>query len=266
MSGTPPDDLTPPGPPVEDPGPELVRSTGSPSPYAVPPPARAPFAAPPASSDNGIGWTAVGLAWVLCIPCLPPAGVVLAVIALARKRFRPRWVAVVALLVGLAGTALQVVAIASPDFWDGFQDGVDSTSEEDDDGEDDNTIQVATAKLRTGDCFDDPRLRDLDPDGTTRTAAVAVHPCRERHDYEVYATFPVRSKDFPGQAELDVLAHRCLTAFRKFVGTPYGESVFEFFYYNPTRQSWRLIGDRKVTCIIGHPKRQVQGSLDGVKR
>jgi len=244
------------------------------NPYAAPPVSGSyPTPGGPARSDNGIGWTAVGLSWVLCVPFLPLAGAVLAVIALARKRFRPRWVVVVALLVALTGTALQIAVVANPDFRDAFSDGFDEGSDADDaddaDDRDVNGIGVTTAKLRTGDCLDDPALRDLKADETeesTTSFMVTVHPCHEPHDFEVFAAFPIHAKDFPGQTGIERVVQRCFPAFRGFVGTSYGRSDFEVYYYGPTQQSWRLIQDKKITCLVGHPKRQVRGTLEDAER
>lgn len=218
----------------------------------------------PVATDNGLGWTAVGLAVAICVPCLPLAGVVIAVVALARNRFRPRWLAVLALLIGVAGTAAQVAVLANADFQDGVHDALDE-SQDDDSRKPGDPLEVLTAKLRRGDCFDDPNLRHLDADGTT-TLTVTVLPCREKHDYEAYALFPVPGKSFPGQAGVDKVVRRCFPAFRQFVGQSYGESVYEIYYYGPTKQSWRMIGDKTVTCVAGHPKRQVRGTLEGAQR
>ena len=135
MDGSGSDDLTPPGPAADPETPQrtggmsvdewidLRATTTSTNAYAGAPP-RQP---PPPPTDKGLGWTAFGLSVPFCFPFLPLVGLVLAIITLARRRFRPRWVAVVAILAGLAGTAGQVVLVTNDDFWAGVRDGMDDS-------------------------------------------------------------------------------------------------------------------------------------------
>lgn len=275
MNDTPEDGLTPPGPAPEG----DQRRTGGmsvdewlatqgrtprPSPsFASPAPV-----AQPARTDAGLGWTALGLSIPLCIPCLPLAGLVLAIITLARKRFRPRWVAVVALLLGLAGTGLQVAVVADPDFWDGIQDSLNDSLE--DEAEDarrsGEPTEISSLKLRTGDCFDDPIVKGAIGPGAGETSTVTLIPCDQKHDLEVVATFRVPGKDFPGQDAFGEHVRKCFPAFRRYVGKSYGDSSLEIFYYSPTQQSWSLLDDRTITCLAGYPKRKLSESVKGSKR
>lgn len=260
-------DLTPPGPPQD----------GAPPPPPPPPPgfaARNPYAPVPppstgrAQGDSALGWTAFGLAVVCCIPVLPLAAAVLAIITLVRGRFRPRWLAVVTLVLGLVGTGLQFALVASDGFWEGFRDGInDSLEEEAQDARDSGEpTEIVPAKLENGDCFNSPDLKSAGVDEEVYTDTVTLLPCADRHDLEVYATYEMPEGDYPGQAAVDREARRCFPAFQDFVGVPYGSSELEVFYYFPTSRSWNLLGDRTVTCAVGHPKHPVRGSLEGSKR
>lgn len=261
MSG--PGDLVPPGghgPTPPEPGPP---PPGLPLPsYGMP--GLAP--APPAGSDKGLGWTGFGLALAFCVPCLPIVGIVIAIITLARRRFRPRWVAVVALLLGIGSTALQAAAV--PELIDGLRDGINDSIERDTDdarraGE---PREVSVLKLEAGDCINSPALKGIEGDETVMTETVTLLPCKDKHDLEVYAVLPLRAGDYPGQTAIDRRAGACFPAFRRFVGKPYAQSRFEVFYTFPTKQSWDLLGDRNVTCLAGHPKQKVAGTLKNRRR
>lgn len=264
--------LTPPGPPQPtEPGVE---------PPAPPPPAphgwgAPPYAGPPApspSQDTGLGWTAFGLGVTFCVPCLPLVGAVLAIVTLARRRFQPRWLAVLTLVVGIGATALQVAAI--PPFLDGFREGMKESAEQDaadpdaDPPEPTDPAQVSVQSLKVGNCFDSQQLTGVeaqDEEETLITDTVTLVPCTRKHDLEVYASFAVPGKDFPGQTVIDRRAAKCYGAFEKFVGTAYDDSVFEFIYTYPTRSSWR-IGSHEVRCAVGHPDHKVTGTLRDRRR
>ncbi|TNM42763.1 DUF2029 domain-containing protein [Nocardioides albidus] len=225
-----------------------------------PPPTRAP------ETDKGLGWTGVGMALTVCVPLLPLAGAVIAIVTLARRRFRPRWAAVAALIVGVGATILQVAAV--PSVVDGLREGVNDSIEEDterarDSGE---PREVSVLKLQTGDCFDSAVLRGLSGAEEVETQTVTLLPCERKHDLEVYRIFEMSGDDFPGQAAIDRQAQRCIKAFERFVGKPYGTSRFEVYYTYPKERSWQLLGDRNVTCLAGHPRKKVAGTLEGRRR
>lgn len=244
----------PPPPPPGDPLPY----------YGAPPPTYG--GPPPPGNDKGLGWTGFALALVVCVPCLPIVGLVIAVIALARRRFRPRWVAALTVVLGLAVTGLQVAMV--PTILDGIKDGMNdsldaSTDEARRSGE---PTEVPTLKLRVGDCFNDPSVRQAGPDEQVESGMVTLLPCSRKHDLEIYATVRVPDGDFPGQAAIDERTRDCIKRFRKFVGLPYPESRFEVYYYFPTKQSWRLFDDHAIQCAVGHPERRVTGTLRDKKR
>lgn len=221
----------------------------------------------PASSDKGLGWTGLGLALALCVPCLPLAGVVIAIITLARRRFQPRWAAVLALVLGVGATVLQVAMV--PSALEGVREGANESLERDTDRarESGEARRVSILKLQVGDCFSSPGMRGLtETDEQIETETVTLIPCESAHDLEVYRAFELVDGDFPGQRKIDKLAERCLEVFDEFIGKPYGSSRFEVYYLFPTARSWRLLDDHTVSCLVGHPRKQVSGSLKNRRR
>ncbi|WP_183096070.1 septum formation family protein [Nocardioides stalactiti] len=293
MNDTPPGGLTPPGPPLEpepsQPAPPAPPVTGglSVDDWIAEQAARPPQPAPPnygaahgtsygqyatttsaAGTDAGLGWTAFGLALVVCIPLLPLVGGVLGVIALARQRFRPRWPAVAAVVIGLLGSAGQVALVTNDDFQDGLRDGVNESLEADteDARRSGDPTEVNPFKLRRGDCVDDPASVNLEGDEVTVRATVTLLPCKEPHDLEVFKVFQLPEGDFPGQKAIDRATARCFPAFTEFVGVGYAQSELEIYFYFPTKRSWDLIGDRAISCLAGLPDKKVRGSLEDTER
>ena len=112
--------------------------------------------------------------------------------------------------------------------------------------------------LAVGDCFDQP-------DATVVTD-VAVVPCVEPHDNEVYAAFELPEGDFPGEDDLAELATAgCLERFEEWAGTGYAQSRLVSQHLTPTREGWERADDREVVCFVqdedGEP---LVGSLEGV--
>jgi hypothetical protein len=214
---------------------------------------------------RALGWTGFGMCVAFCVPVIPLIGAILLIAGLVRG-FRPRWVGVVGLVIGLGSTALQVAVVTSDSFWDGFRDGLNNSIEDQTDQarESGEATEIPPFKLREGDCINDAAVKTTSDQ--VETQSVVLLPCDEPHDIEVYALFEVPGDDYPGQAAIDRVARKCFPAFRDFVGTAYADSVFEIYYYFPTSRSWRFLDDRTVTCGAGNPKKRVTGSLAGAKR
>jgi hypothetical protein len=99
-------------------------------------------------------------------------------------------------------------------------------------------------ELAVGDC-----LSSLD-DGV-EVMSVPLVPCAEPHDGEVYDSFTLPEGDFPGDEDVATAADTgCTDRFEGFVGVPYEDSVLEIYFFSPTRRSWSLSNDRRVTCVI----------------
>lgn len=260
-------DLTPPGPPAggRDEPTHSFPSSAPPPMFGAPP-------APPtqsAGTDLGLAWTSFGVSLAWCVPLVPLVGAVLGIVALVRRRLPKRWIAVAALVLGLLGTGLQVVAAASwDDFREGLQSGMQDAADRDaqearDTGE---PSEVSPISLTEGDCVNDPSLRGIEGDEAAEAMMVTLLPCERKHDFEVFATFRLDDGDYPGSAAIDRKARRCFSRFGKFVGKQYSESVLELYYYFPTKRSWSLSGDRTIMCLVGHPEHRVTGSLKNARR
>lgn len=229
--------------------------TGHPAP---PPPAYTPPPPPPPGNDTALGWTGLGLSVLLCIPLAPLAGTVVAVVALVRRRFRPRWVAVVSAAVGVLLTALQGLAV--PSIVAGVRDGIEDAQEKA------SRDLVDHDELDKGDCVDDPDLRTLDGDGEMLTAEVERVPCGEPHDAEIFAVLRVPGEEFPGKAAIDRRTRECVLLFADFAGVRYSASPYDVFFYYPTRTTWQFGGDREIQCAVGDPDGRVTGTLAGSGR
>lgn len=262
-SGT--DGLVPPGAPVEPP----------PPPYPAPGPAYSPPNSPPlpspvpqrgAGRDKGLGWTGLGLALAFCVPCLPGAGAVVAIVALGRRRFRPRWVAVLALALGIGFTVVQVVAV--PALLELARDGVDDAVEDQasDVRRSGGPGRIAPTELRTGDCLDDPRIDAVREGDEAMVADLLLVPCEESHDAEIFGTVRVPGTEFPGARAVDRRTHGCLELFERFTGARYAASSYDIYFYYPTKQSWEILDDRSIQCAVHDPAGQITGSLKGAGR
>ncbi|RIJ59451.1 septum formation family protein [Clavibacter phaseoli] len=185
--------------------------------------------------------------------------------AVAARRILPTALAVALLAAALSGCSPQQLA-----------DLVPHAETRDDDGSitAGGTTDVFT--LREGDCLDDASLaapsddsadvrpagdEDLDP-----VADVSTVPCREPHDFEVYANVTITGDAFPGDDAVDAQADDlCGRAFGPFVDYDYQDSIYDYRYFQPTSGSWST-GDRIANCIIGDPAGKIVGSLAGIGR
>lgn len=269
-----PDGLVSPG------GPPPAENAGQPwpTPYPAPNPAQYPgYPSPygnrqlPPASRTMAGW-ALGLALVFCVPLVPLVGIVLGIVVLARcrdGRDHGKGLAIAAVVVGALAMLLQVVGFVGGVI-EGFREGLDSTRRD----ESGNVVdggEMLPTKLRMGDCFNDKALRDA---GTEEVRADLVEgvPCSEPHGFEVFALLDIEgtgdgSDDHPGQAAIDAQAARCFPEFKKFVGVAYARSDLEVSYYFPTPQSWRLLGDRVITCVVWDPEEErLTASLRNARR
>jgi hypothetical protein len=122
--------------------------------------------------------------------------------------------------------------------------------------------EMSSLRIREGDCFDYPEL--LKGDAAETVTAI---PCQEPHQFEAYDEMILPDGDYPGEDEVSRLsARRCLREFRAFVGVPYGQSTLEPYNLYPSRASWRLFDDRKITCVITDPESMTSGSLRLLRR
>ncbi|QYJ05034.1 septum formation family protein [Nocardioides panacisoli] len=267
-------DLTPPG--HQGPAPTGGGASPPPPPGAGAPPPPPPPPAPPSAyagpeqprRDTGLAWTSLALSALLCLPLSPLVGMVLAVVALVRRRAAV-WVPGLALIIGLVCTALQVdQAVRSfDDLRDGVQQGLrdaaDREAEEAREGEGDGV--VSTLRVEPGDCLDDPTVAGMG-DELVETDEATLVPCEDPHDFEAFAQLRMADGDFPGQPAIDEESRACFEEFETFVGAAYADSDLELYLYFPTESSWDLFGDRTITCLVGLPGDSLRGSMAGTER
>lgn len=200
-----------------------------------------------ATGDTPLGWTGLGLSLAFFMPLFPLFGAVVSVVALVRRRFRPRWVAALALALGLVFTAAQVSLVALA-----VNEANDKTATG---SEDEPDEPVMADDLKVGDCFNDPVLRGLKPDEPGKALGeLEVLDCSQPHDFEVYGAFELKGDGaFPGEKAIIKKTDRCLPLFRKYVGVPYRKSMYDGYSYYPSADTW-VFADRTITCVLAHPK------------
>jgi hypothetical protein len=107
-------------------------------------------------------------------------------------------------------------------------------------------------QLRSGQCL------NFSQNGTAVAHAV---PCTQPHDAEIYGTFRVAGRQWPGDAALSAQARQdCQSKLSGYLNQLSLSNVAEFYVY-PGRSAWAA-GGRSVTCEI----RGTQGKLTGYVR
>lgn len=113
--------------------------------------------------------------------------------------------------------------------------------------------------VKVGDCMEQP------PDG--EFDSVTVVPCSDPHDSEIFFEFRLSGSTYPGDAAVEAEAtEKCDQQFEVFVGLPWDDSVLNWSYIQPTKDSWEQQNDRIVQCLIFDEEGQTTGSLKGAKR
>lgn len=122
--------------------------------------------------------------------------------------------------------------------------------------------------LMVGDC-----LREVSEGLDVNASTVPRVSCEERHEFEVFARFPVPGDAFPGDDTVTASAESgCGSLFEDFVLLEYRLSSLDFVYLTPTEQSWtdaddlHAPGGRDVACLLTDPAGPVTGTLFGAAR
>ncbi|MFJ3202144.1 DUF4190 domain-containing protein [Streptomyces sp. NPDC086989] len=186
--------------------------------------------------------------------CLPPLGVVFAIVALvqiARKGERGRGLAITGLAVSLVMTLVLVlvtdrVAGRLFDRLDTIQqfEGVEGELTPADD-------------MRAGDCFNVPG-----GDLFAESPFIYRIACTEVHEGEVTSSTRFAGRAFPGGPELRRAATQaCWKAQDAYAMDTWAlPSYADMFYFAPSRESWSG-GDRRLLCVIGTADEDHRGSL-----
>lgn len=237
----PPGPYTAPGPYTSPPpGPYGPYGPGAgPGPYGMRPP-----------GTNGLA-IASFVSGIVC--CLPPLGLVLGLIALPqikKKGQKGRGFAVAGIALSAVACALTLVGIVTggfSEFWRGFKEGMDDAA------------NSSTLKLRKGDCFRvDGKLEGY-------TTDVKKVSCTTPHEGEVTGDFKVSGAEWPGEKALGKIAEsRCDRINSAYAMDTWAvpESAVTF-YYAPTKESWKRLKDRTVTCALATEEKPFTASVRG---
>ncbi|MGW3146665.1 DUF4190 domain-containing protein [Streptomyces sp. NPDC001177] len=196
---------------------------------------------------NGLAIAALVLG-ILCF--LPGVGLVLGIVALVqiRKRGeRGKGLAIGGSVLSGIGLALWVLALATGgafDFWEGFKEGARGG---------------ASLSLAKGECFNAPG-----GSLSGETEDVDKVSCDREHDGEVFASFKLKGRSYPGDGPVTKAAdERCYGLQDSYAMDGWAvPSDVDVYYLTPTRDSWSL-GDREVTCVFGNTTegKHLTGSL-----
>ncbi|MEU3468850.1 DUF4190 domain-containing protein [Streptomyces sp. NPDC006687] len=204
--------------------------------------------APPALNGFALASLLVGLL------CLPPLGVVFALVALAqirRRGERGRALAFTGLAVSLATTAVLLYGVA------GLAGPVLEHLASRREPEPVEGQLTDMDRLREGDCFNVPGGDLLD-----ETPFTYRTDCAQTHDAEVTSASTLAPGAFPGAATLkDTATEACWKAQDAYAMDSWALPDYaEMYYFAPTREAWRA-GDRRLICVIGTAGHEHQGSL-----
>lgn len=133
---------------------------------------------------------------------------------------------------------------------------------------DDNTVRddngaiiegggLGAFKVRIGDCFNVP-VEEL-------VMSLEAIPCDQPHDAEAYATFVQAGTDYPGEeAVTEASTWGCYDRYEAFVGIPWDDSQLDYWFLEPTVESWEENDDREVTCALtSYDGAKLTGSMQG---
>ncbi|GGT06875.1 MULTISPECIES: DUF4190 domain-containing protein [Streptomyces] len=225
----------------------------TPPPPAWPPPHRRPAASPQAEGDAELnGFAPASL--LVGLLCLPPLGIVLAVVALvqiSRKGERGRPLALAGLAVSLVTTAaaLFTVAQAAGPLFERLDalEQYESVAGE----------LTVPEELQAGDCFNVPGGDLLDEDPLFYRI-----DCAEVHQGEVTSSTLLGQPAFPGGRKVKrSAAEACWRAQDAYAMDTWALPPYaDMFYFAPSRESWGD-GDRHLLCVLGTAEVEHRGSL-----
>lgn len=114
--------------------------------------------------------------------------------------------------------------------------------------------------VQIGDCFNVPEEELV--------MSLEAVPCGDPHDAEAYDSFQQFGTEYPGEETVsEASAWGCYDRFETFVGQPWDDSEFDFWYLEPTRESWEEGDDREVLCALtSFDGSRLVGSMQGANR
>ena len=111
---------------------------------------------------------------------------------------------------------------------------------------------------KVGDCFNDTVF-------DAEVTDIPGVPCAEPHDNEIFALYDTTVTSYPGEDELLESANtKCIASFDSYVGVTYDNSILDVFPLIPTLDSWKLLNDREIICVLYHLEQEkLTGSMHG---
>lgn len=120
-----------------------------------------------------------------------------------------------------------------------------------------------------GDCIDLEAMAgygDASAGEEYEVETVPVVPCDEPHTGEVFAELVMDTDEYPGDEGIATTFDEwCYGEFEKFVGISYDESVYGYTGFYPTQQTWDMLDDRTLQCIVS-AEEPVTGTLKGAAK
>jgi hypothetical protein len=117
---------------------------------------------------------------------------------------------------------------------------------------------ISVFDVEVGDCFNAPEADTV--------SEVELVDCADPHQYEAYLAedHPAAGDDpFIGDEAMTEYADEvCLGEFESFVGIAWEESALNYFYLQPTAETWE-IGDREILCAVYSDAGDLTGSAEG---
>ncbi|MFV0257199.1 MAG: septum formation family protein [Acidimicrobiales bacterium] len=115
--------------------------------------------------------------------------------------------------------------------------------------------ETSAFDIDVGDCLNDV---------SGEIASVNTVSCEDPHDREVYYAFNLPDGEYPGEAAVSEAASQsCENAFSDYVGVLLDESRYGIYSLTPTQESWDVLDDRLVTCMLGAGNEKITGSAKG---
>jgi hypothetical protein len=122
-------------------------------------------------------------------------------------------------------------------------------------------VQADAFALRVGDCLNSTEtvteeVQDVD--------SVPTVPCDQAHDSEIYASTQMTDETYPGdEAVVTAADDFCYAEFEGFVGMAYEDSALFISTMFPTAESWKVLEDREILCVVVDEAGGRTGTLAG---
>ncbi len=94
--------------------------------------------------------------------------------------------------------------------------------------------------------------------------AIQVVPCAQPHDGEVFATFTLGGRSWPGPAAVRARARAgCMSRLGSYLNPQLATATLAQFYIYPSPGAW-AVGERRVICEVRSTQGKLTGSVRGL--